>query len=416
MTIPKFSKYLRFAIPEIVNERLPLLSVADKMETFIFNGKEGDVLNICMPTRFGKSLLATQFSVWYLCFVNPSGRLLRASYSSELALMFSKQVRAQYQKVFAAAGKEVPEISGTSARWFIDGRGEPAHQGVGIGSGLTGFGFDIAIIDDTAKGMLEAMSGAYRRQLESFRSSVLLGRLENERKIINVGTRWTVNDWFSLWSDADEYILPAVDESGHSVCEEWKSTEELQLERSRITDDVWQAQYLQRPTATGQVLIFEGWQPLLVGEVSEGKSVIVIDPATEYGRDYFVCGEYRFENGFVYLVDMYAKQRATIAEVADWLQRREYSVCYIESNGAGANITNELRRAGCRSLVGFTTNRDKYSRVWLQSEKVKNYLRIFAGINQEVLRELIVQAQGFPAVEHDDLIDNITMAFERLRI
>lgn len=34
----------------------------------------------------------------------------------------------------------------------------------------------------------------------------------------------------------------------------------------------------------------------------------------------------------------------------------------------------------------------------------------------EVVRELLVQADQFPAGEHDDLIDNVVMVFERLRI
>ena len=137
--------------------------------------------------------------------------------------------------------------------------------------------------------MLEATSAAYSRQLQVFKESVLLGRLEGRRKILNVGTRWTVNDWFSMWPDADTYVLPAMID-GRSCCEAWKTTAELELERSRVSDAVWNAQYMQEPTETGQIRLFEGWKPETVADIPDGQRVAVIDPTTDYGRDFFVIG------------------------------------------------------------------------------------------------------------------------------
>lgn len=394
-------------------ERPQLVEVADAVQSWWDNGKTGDVMNVSMPTRFGKSLLATSFTVW-LFLRDQRTRVLRASYASELAETFGVQVKDQYLKFFERNGQSIPDVEGTRSRWSIDGQKQPNHAGVGIGGGITGFGFDIAIVDDTAKNMLEAMSAAYSRQLQVFKESVLLGRLEGRRKILNVGTRWTVNDWFSMWPDAKEYVLPAMVD-GKSCCEAWKTTAELELERNRVSDEVWAAQYMQRPTATGRIRLFEGWKPL-TAESDGGTHVIVIDPANDYGKDWFVCGDYVRKDGFVYLVDMFAKQRATIDEVSEWLKVRDYSVAWIESNGAGADIANKLRMSGVRNLVGFSTTSDKYSRAWLQSDNIKNYLRISPYIDAETLRELLVQADEFPAGVHDDLIDDVVMAFEKLRI
>lgn len=411
MATLRFLDFFRCSWPELTRERPQLLEVAEVLESFVSNGKTGDVLNVSMPTRFGKSLLATSFSVWLL-LMNPDKRILRASYAADLAESFSLQVKNQYIKFCEMLG-ETPKITGTRSRWRIDEQQECAHIGVGIGGGVTGFGCDIAIVDDTAKSMLEAMSAAYGRQLETFKDSVLLGRLENERKIINVGTRWTVNDWFSYWPDAKEVVLPAMVD-GRSVCEAWKTTSELMLERERVTDDVWEAQYLQRPTATGKVRMFEGWTPGIVSAVPDGKHILVCDPSTEYGKDWFVVGDYVRVRGLVYLCGMFAKKRATVDEVAAWVKSRSYDVMYIETNGAGANIADRLRRDGVRGVVGFSTNKDKYSRAWLQMENIKNYLRVaFSG---DEVGELLRQADEFPAGEHDDLIDNVVMAFERFRI
>lgn len=409
-----FPRYIQDRWPQIVADRPPLVDVAKEMETFMTNGKTGDVLNVSMPTRFGKSLLATSITSW-LFLRDPNTRILRASYSADLAEMFGVQVRALYEKSCEDYNLEIPHIDGTRGLWSIGDRKQPNHAAVGINGGITGFGFDIAIVDDTAKNMLEATSAAYSRQLQVFKESVLLGRLEGRRKILNVGTRWTVNDWFSMWPDAESYVLPAMVD-GRSCCEAWKTTEELELERSRVSDAVWNAQYMQAPTATGRIRLFEDWKPEIVATIPDGKPIAVVDPSTDYGNDWFVIGIYVRVAGFVYLVDMFAKQRATPEDAAAWLNERNYTVAWVETNGVGADVLNKTRKAGAKNLVGFATTSDKYSRAWLQMDNIKNYFRIFAAVDMEVVRELLVQADQFPAGEHDDLIDNVVMAFERLRI
>lgn len=404
---------MRWKWPQLTKERPQLLQVADLLNCFVDNGRTGDVLNISMPTRFGKSVLATSCSSWLL-LRNDKKRILRASYAADLAESFSFQVKSQYLDFFNN-NTTAPIVSGTRARWRIGTNTEDNHIGVGIDGGITGFGCDIAIIDDTAKNMIEAMSAAYSKRLQVFRDSVLLGRLENEKKIINVGTRWTVNDWFSLWPDAESYVLPAMVD-GKSCCEAWKTTAELELERERVSGDVWDAQYMQAPTATGRIRLFEEWRPEVVATIPEGKPVAVIDPTTDYGKDWFVIGIYVRVAGFVYLVDMFAKQRATPEEAAEWLKERQYTVAWVETNGVGADVLNKMRKDGAKNLVGFATTSDKYSRAWLQMDNIKNYFRIFAAVDIEVVREFLVQADQFPAGEHDDLIDNVVMAFERLKI
>lgn len=400
--------------PDLTAARPQLVDCATVIGEWWDNGKTGDVLNMSMPTRFGKSLTATCFSVWLL-LLDPSVRILRASYASDLAEALGQQVKQQYLRFFEDNGSSMPSVEGTRQRWRIGGGEQDNHAAIGIGGGITGFGFDIAIVDDTAKNMLEATSAAYSRTLSSFKESVLLGRLEGRRKILNVGTRWTVNDWFSMWPDAEEYILPAMVD-GRSVCEAWKTTAELEVERERVSDEVWQAQYMQRPTATGRIRLFEGWSPEVVSEVPDGRHIVVIDPSTDYGSDFFVCCDVVRVSGLVYLCGMFARQRASLDEVADWLGSRDYAVAYIESNGAGASIADKLRRMGVRSLVGFSTTADKYSRAALQMDAIKNYLRVSAAVGVDEVRELLAQADEFPVGAHDDLIDCIVMAFEKLRI
>lgn len=299
--------------------------------------------------------------------------------------------------------------------WWIKGNPEPNHIAVGVNGGFTGFGFDIAIIDDSAKNMLAATSAAYSRTLTSFRESVLLGRLEGRRKILNVGTRWTVNDWFSMWPDADTYVLPAMI-NGRSCCDAWKTTAELELERSRVSDAVWNAQYMQAPTETGRIRLFEGWQPERVKSYG-GTLYTVIDPATDYGKDWFVIGIYSVERGIITLVDMFAEKAATPEQAAEWLKRWDVDIVFCESNGVGRSVIGKLRDAGIDNVAGFATKTDKYSRAYVQRDDMINYFRIFAGCNPDAVSELLREADAFPVTGddiHDDLLDDVVMAFEKL--
>ena len=168
-----FADYFAIKHPDLAADRPKLLDAARKIQSFVLNDKTGDVLNLSMPTRFGKSLLSTSLSTWLLTKVSPRYRILRASYAADLAESFSEQVRDQveeyyYKKFHGKATK------GTRARWKIIGVPEDTHAGCGIAGGITGFGFDIAIVDDTAKNMLEATSAAYSRQLKCSRNPYYL--------------------------------------------------------------------------------------------------------------------------------------------------------------------------------------------------------------------------------------------------
>lgn len=406
-----FANFLLLRDKDFYTSRPQLLELADVMYDFVSNGKTSDTLNISLPARFGKSRIATDFSIWQLT-TSPDMRILRSSYSAELAETFSSQVRAGLTDFASSVGYQI-ETSGTRSRWRIGKRTQPSHVGTGVAGTITGFGCDIAIIDDTAKNIIDATSAAYRRQLDSFRESVLYSRLEGMKKIINVGTRWAVNDWFSNFPDAESFVVRAMNDDGSSCCEAWKTTAELQLDKRRIRDYIWSAQYQQEPTATGRVRIFEGWQPLRL-QAPDGRHFIIIDPATEFGRDYFVAGDYVVSDGHIWLVDMLASQKMTLADVARWLVGRPYAVAYCEANGIGRNVINELQKLGVFNLVGFATKSDKYSRAVLKADALRHYFRIDPQCEPSAVAELIRQADEFPVGEHDDLIDNVVMAFEKL--
>lgn len=405
----RLADYMRIVWGDVCKDRPQLLEVASVIDKWLHNGRTGDVLNISMPTRFGKSLLASSASVWLL-LRDPSMRILRASYSAELAEMFSQQVRNQYEDFCAKIGLTSP-TNGTRGRWWIGDGNQLSHAGVGIGGTITGFGFDVAIVDDTAKDMAEAMSRARQNQLTVFKESVLLGRLEGCRKILNVGTRWTVTDWFSLWPDAEEYILPAMVD-GRSACEAWKTTDELNRERARVSDGVWQAQYMQRPTEQGYIRIFEDW-PFERVKFHDCKFIeffTVTDPSKGRGGDFFVtllAGVTISRE--VVIIDSFVRKFAQVSEYYDYLRRvgEMLPTCshYIESNGVGGDILHDGNRDV--DVVGFTSRADKWARIFANADKIKavKFCETCDNLNL-ILSEL----SNFPAGDHDDIPDCVNFA------
>lgn len=411
-----FRNYLRITDRSFYDKRPILYDVADKIESFMQS--DAKVMNISMPPRFGKSKIATAASAWML-LNDDKKRILRASYSDALARTFSRQVCDQYLNFYYLLQKKgcsvrVPKIYGTQNYWSIDKNQQKNHIGVSIGGSITGFGADIAIIDDTVKDLIQATSAAIDNQLNIFLQSVLIGRLENERKIINVGTRWTTTDWFTKFNPDVEIVIPALDCRGKSICEDWKSTAQIKDEQSRISADIFAAQYMQRPSATGHIRMFEFTVLQSTSEKIEGKHYIIIDPATSFGSDYFVIGDYIVDRGKIYLYDMYAKQSATISDIAKYLQDRKYIVAYCESNGAGRNIIDELRKRGIKNIIGFITKNDKYSRAYIQKENIENYFYLCSNLDEDMKSLLLQQMTEFPICEHDDLLDNVIMSFEKL--
>ena len=95
-----FADYFAIKHPDLAADRPKLLDAAREIQSFVFNNKTGDALNLSMPTRFGKSLLSTSLSTWLLTKVSPRYRILRASYAAELAESFSEQVRNQVEEYY----------------------------------------------------------------------------------------------------------------------------------------------------------------------------------------------------------------------------------------------------------------------------------------------------------------------------
>jgi predicted phage terminase large subunit-like protein len=149
--------------------------IAEKLEA-VERG-EIDRLLICMPPRHGKSELATKRFPAYALGRDPARQVIQASYNSDLATDFGRQVRnivatQRYQNVF---GTELAPDSKAANRWNTSGGG--AYVAAGVGTAVTGRGAHILIIDDPLKDREEAESENRREMIWNWYTSTAYTRL-----------------------------------------------------------------------------------------------------------------------------------------------------------------------------------------------------------------------------------------------
>jgi predicted phage terminase large subunit-like protein len=160
-------------------------------------------LQISLPPRHGKTKLASHmFAAWFIGR-NPGKSIIVATYSEKFAWDHGRAVRALiesplYRQVF-------PNVSLIEGAASVD-RLETEQGGVlfflGRGSGATGRGADVILLDDPTKDRKEADSTTIREQLWSWYTQVLQTRLMTKAGAITIiQTRWHEDDLIGRLTD-----------------------------------------------------------------------------------------------------------------------------------------------------------------------------------------------------------------------
>ena len=213
-------------------------------------------LMVFMPPRHGKSELATKrFPAWFLGR-NPGRSIIQASYNSDLATDFGRQVRniVAEQKYGNVFDTQLAPDSKAANRWNTSGGG--AYVAAGVGTAVTGRGADILIIDDPLKDREEADSENRRDLVWNWYTSTAYTRLQGLRAEILIQTRWHEDDLAGRLLEAeanggkkwDKLILPAISKEGAALWPERFSVDVLREIEGTIGPRDWSALYQQEPS------------------------------------------------------------------------------------------------------------------------------------------------------------------------
>jgi predicted phage terminase large subunit-like protein len=248
-----------------------------------------DNLIVSMPPRHGKSMFISQyFPAWYLG-THPNHEIILTSYEAGLAGMFGGRCRDLMVEFGPELwGLGVKSDKRATTDWLLSGRdatGSPVVGGMraaGVGTGVTGRGANLIIIDDPFKDAKQANSELYRQTVWDWYLSTLFTRREPNAKQVCVMTRWHEDDLVGRFIERSEeqegvswveLALPAITEIddvagdplsrdvGESLWPERWSSDDLITIKESMTPYWWGALYQQRPApAEGNIFKRQWWK------------------------------------------------------------------------------------------------------------------------------------------------------------
>jgi predicted phage terminase large subunit-like protein len=412
-------RFTEFTLPTYVEAAHHTL-IAEKLEA-VERGKI-DRLMINMPPRHGKSELASRrFPAWFLGR-HPHKSVIAASYNSDLAADFGRQVRnivntREYANLFQT---KLAEDSRAANRWNTSDGG--AYVAAGVGTAITGRGADILLIDDPVKDREEADSEIQRQKVWDWYTSTAYTRLAPGGRIIVIQTRWHEDDLSGRliaeqakggdkW---DILELPAITSDGKALWPEFYPLESLERTRRVLPARDWSALYQQRPAPDEGAYFKREWFRYYDDKPAQLRTYGASDYAvTDGDGDYtvhVVIGVDADDNIFV--LDVWRNQTASDVWIESWLDmvRKYKPLMWGEEQGQivksiGPFLDKRMREAKvyCRREQ-VTSAHDKPTRsrsIQARTAMGKVYLPIKAPWLADFTSELLT----FPAGKHDDQVD-----------
>jgi len=394
--------------------------IAEKLEAL--ERGEIDRLMINMPPRHGKSELASRrFPAWFLGR-NPGKSVIAASYNSDLATDFGRQVRnivaaPEYGRLFDVA---LSDDSRAANRWNTADGG--TYVAAGVGTAITGRGADILLIDDPLKDREEADSEVQRQKIWDWYTSTAYTRLAPGGRVIVIQTRWHEDDLTGKLLEEqgrggdkwDILELPAIGRDGHALWPDFYPLSTLERIRSVLPTRDWAALYQQRPAPDEGAYYKRDWFRYYDDKPRHLRIYGASDYAVTEGDGDFtvhlVAGVDPDDN--IYVLDVWRGQTASDTWISSWLDlARQYKpLMWLEEQGQiiksiGPFLDKRMReeRVYCRrEQVSSAADKPTRSRsIQARTAMGKVYLPRKAPWLEAFTSELLV----FPAGKHDDQVD-----------
>lgn len=180
-----------------LTRQTPALDLIDQALVDVDAGR-CDRLIITMPPQEGKSSRVTKVGPVWMLTRNPNRRIMVVSYNQELANEFGRDIRSYVTSNQGVDGSldlglRIVRDNKSVSSWRLDG-----HRGgvrsAGIGAGLTGRPGDMMFIDDPIKNRSEADSELFRKRAKDFWTSTATTRLAPGAPVVIILTRWHEDD------------------------------------------------------------------------------------------------------------------------------------------------------------------------------------------------------------------------------
>jgi predicted phage terminase large subunit-like protein len=436
----RFLKFVEAVWPSFISGRHHT-KMADAFERVAAGKCKRLIIN--MPPRHTKSEFASYLLPAWFLGKYPHKKVIQTSHTAELAVGFGRKVRnlvdmEVYTDIFP--GVALQSDSKAAGRWATSKGGD--YFAIGVGGAVTGKGADLLIIDDPHSeqeaALAETSPDIYDKTYEWYTSGPRQ-RLQPGGAIVVVMTRWSLRDLTGQVLKAEaqrggegwEVIeFPAILPSGNPLWPEFWPLEELSILKEELPNSKWMAQYQQNPTSEGAAIVKrEWWQTWEEEKPPQCEFVLMAwDTAFEKGNraDYSALTTW----GVFYHPDATGKLQANIILLNAFRERMEFprlkqvaieqykdwkpDGVIIEKKASGAPLIYELRAMGI-PVQEFTPSKgnDKISRLNAVSDLFASG-RVWAP-GTHWAEEVIDEVAAFPAGEHDDYVDSVSLALMRFR-
>ena len=408
---------------------------------------EIDRVIFTMPPRHGKSMSVTEsFPSWFLGR-HPDSRVIEVSYGDSLAKRFGRANRRKLEEFGGELfGVGIAQDNASVTNWGIQG-----HAGgmlsAGIGSGITGEGADLILIDDPVKNRQDAESAVKREHIWDEWQSSILTRLHPGGSVIVIMTRWheddlvgrimrgETGDWrlINLPCEAEDDDplgrSPGAPLWPERFGESWLKKKKLAV-GERVWDSLYQghphpsegglfkSKFFQQFSVSNDGLVYllpkdDGLRPVLAKDCRIFQTCDVAG-SLKTSADYFALGTFALTpEGDLLVLDM-LRTRVEGPDQPALLLKQFYQwqpvMIGLESKNMGLTTYQALTRAGL-PIVELKPDGDKYSRALPAAARYGSG-NVYHKASSSWLNELEKELLSFPNGAHDDQVDVISYAVE----
>jgi len=402
-------------------------------------------LAVFMPPQHGKSELTTRLFPAFALGVNPNLKIAIASYSSDLANSFNRDIQRnidlpEYREIYPETRLNSKNVV-TTQSWLrnseefeiVEKKG--SLKSIGTEGGLSGRPVDIGIIDDPVKDDKEAQSPTMRENAWQWYIKVFLARLHNDSKQILIMTRWHEDDLAGRllnpeinpnWKDWKVIKLQAIKEEdshpddprseGDPLWPDRHSLEKMNVLKS-LSGDAFESLYQQNPfNKAGNKINRDRFNITENIPIGFDKIDIWIDGAyTDKSKNDptgVIPVIYNTKLNTAFILD-FETQRMELPELLEFLP--SYfdrigvtigSKIFIEPKASGKSIKQMLVRSTKYPVIeiqSYLVQEGKESRFQAAAPYIESgQMKFKRGSWNE---SLISQMVGFPKVKHDEAVD-----------
>ena len=412
--------------------------VQEFMERKISNGF--DILLLSVPPQHGKSVSITEtLPAWYLG-KHPDKKWIICSYNSDFASSFGRKNRQKCEefntKLFD--GFELAEYPCNNIEFETTKKG--GLYSAGILAGVTGHTADYFIVDDPLKTRQEADSDTTKNAIWAEYLNSIRTRIKPGGKLIVIQTRWAEDDLFGRILEEeknvtvinipcecdDEETDPLGRKLGDALCPEigrgnaWlKDFKEVY--KGKEGSRAWTALYQGKPVAMEGNLIRREWWKYYDEPPKELKLpyvIISVDAAFKDGddNDFVAIQVWGKKDRNYYLLDAIKKHLNfvdTLAAIRNLKSQYEDTIfILIEDKANGTAIINVLS-SETEGVIPVKPEGGKVTRANAVSPAIESG-RVFLPRFASFVDEFVSECSAFPNGAHDDQVDAMTQALNRM--